>query len=412
MTTELNLSSSKVSTDKISAYHWLMFIICFFGNVMGGAVSTLMSVYLPVVVKDLLGSVDSAQLNHVSAYINALYFVGWAIGGLTWGFLADRIGRIRSLAMSIGMFGLSTFLIGLSSSWEMIVLLRFICGFGVGGMLVIDTTLLSETWPEKTKAVFIGLLSIGFPVGIFSSGAVNFFVSGWQQGFMIGLLPIGIAIIMMLVLKESEKWKASRELLKENKITVDLRDYRKDLINGSIIFGSMLIGLWAIFSWVPTWVQSLMTTSDGQRERSLSMMLLGVGGLSGGFFSGWVANALGTRNAMLLCFSGCFILSCLLFKSNTSFTMITMVEIGSLSFMFGISQGLLGVYITLLFPVSIRASATGFCFNIGRFFTATAVFFVGTLVAIFNGYGNSLFAFSFVFLMGFIFLLFSKKITN
>ncbi len=412
MTTEINTSSTIVGAEKISAYYWLMFIICFFGNVMGGAASTLMSVYLPVVVKDLLGLVDDEQLNQVSAYINALYFVGWAIGGLTWGFLADRIGRVRSLAMAIGMFGLSTLLVGFSKSWEMVVVLRFICGFGVGGMMVINTTLFSETWPEKSRAVLIGILSIGFPVGIFSSGAVNFFVSGWQQGFMMGMLPLGISVIVFLVLKESEKWKASRSASKENKAKVTIGEHRKDLINGSIIFGSMLIGLWAIFSWVPTWVQSLMTNSDGQRERGLSMMLLGVGGLSGGFFSGWVSNALGTRKAMILCFSGCFILSCLLFKGNTTFTTITLVEIALLSFMFGISQGLLGVYIPLLFPVSIRASATGFCFNIGRFFTAAAVYFVGTLVATFNGYGNSLFAFSFVFLMGLVFLLFSKKITN
>lgn len=379
---------------------------------MGGTASTLMSVYLPVVLKDLLGSVDEEHLNQVSAYINSLYFVGWAIGGLIWGFLGDRIGRVGALAMSIGMFGLATFLIGLSVSWEMVMILRFVCGFGVGGMMVINTTLLSETWPEKSRAVFIGILSIGFPVGIFSSGAVNYFVSGWQHGFMMGILPVGISIIAILVLKESEKWKVSQKMKEENRTNVNLREHRKDLINGSIIFGSMLIGLWAVFSWVPTWVQGLLTGSDGQQERSLSMMVLGVGGLSGGFFSGWVANAFGTRKAMILCFLVSFILSFALFKGNTTFTIITLVEIGVLSFTFGVSQGLLGVYIPLLFPVSIRASATGFCFNIGRFFTAAAVYYVATLVATFNGYGNSLFVFSFVFLMGLIFLLFSKNITT
>jgi hypothetical protein len=80
--------------------------------------------------------------------------------------------------------------------------------------------------------------------------------------------------------------------------------------------------------------------------------------------------------------------------------------------MFGISQGLLSVYIPLLFPVSIRATATGLCFNVGRFFTAAAVFFVGVLVTTLGGYGNSLFTFSFVFLVGFLFLLFSKKTTD
>jgi hypothetical protein len=110
-----------------------------------------------------------------------------------------------------------------------------------------------------------------------------------------------------------------------------------------------------------------------------------------------------------MCFSGCFILSTLLFKFNTTFSGITIVEIASLAFMFGISQGLLAVYIPQLFPVSIRAMATGFCFNVGRFLTAAAVFFVGALVTTLGGYGNSLFTFSLVFLVGFSFLLLSNK---
>ena len=404
-----NLSVDK---ERISSYLWLMFVTCFLGNVLGGTASTLMSVYLPVVANDLLGQVDAEKLNRVSASINALYFVGWAIGGFTWGVIGDRIGRARSLAMAVGMFGFFTLLVGFAPSWEWVLVFRFFCGFGVGGTLVINTTLLSEVWPERTRAIFIGILSIGFPVGIFSSGALNYFVSSWRQGFMMGILPIGLAIISIWILKESEKWKTSRMLPKENKITIKGSEYRKNLLNGSIIFGSMLIGLWAVFAWVPTWVQSLLADKDSQHERSLSMMLLGAGGLSGGFFSGWVSNALGTRKAMLACFSGCFMLSFLLFKGNTTFSEITLIEIPLLAFTFGISQGLLSVYIPLLFPVSLRATATGFCFNIGRFLTAAAVFFVGALVTTLGGYGNSLFTFSFVFLVGFIFLLFSKNTTN
>ncbi len=80
--------------------------------------------------------------------------------------------------------------------------------------------------------------------------------------------------------------------------------------------------------------------------------------------------------------------------------------------MFGISQGLLSVYIPLLFPVSIRATATGFCFNIGRIFTATAVLFVGVLVTVLGGYSNALFIFSLVFAIGLIVTIFSKKETD
>jgi predicted MFS family arabinose efflux permease len=394
-----------VGAERISAYHWLMFTICFLSNVLAGAASTLMSVYLPVVVKDLLGQVDGNRLNEVSAYISSLYFVGWAIGGFVWGMIGDKIGRSKSLAMAVSMYGLFTILKGFAPSWEMILVFQFFCGFGVGGVLVINTTLLSETWPEKTRSVFIGFISIGFPVGIFSSGAINYFVSNWRQGFMFGVLPLVLGLMSFWVLRESARWKNSRVASQES--NVNLRDHRSDLFAGSVIFGSMLIGLWAIFSWVPTWVQSLLVNSDGQKERGLSLMLLGAGGLTGGFLSGWISNALGMRKTMMICFSGCFILSFLLFKLNTSFTTITIIEIACLSFMFGISQGLLSVCIPLLFPVFIRGTATGFCFNVGRFFTAAAVFFVGALVVTLGGYGNSLFAFSLVFLIGFSFLLFS-----
>jgi MFS family permease len=403
---------TEIKPEKISVYLWLMFTICFIGNIMGGTASTIMPVYLPEVVKDLLGLVTNEKISQASAYITSLFFVGWAIGGFLWGVIGDRIGRARSLAMCVVMFGLSTLMISFTRSWVLVMVFRFFCGFGVGGMLVLNTTLLSEDWPVRSRAIFIGILSIGFPVGIISSGAVNYLFSNWHQGFMIGILPLGIGIISFWILKESEKWKASHRDTEENKNKDTIHSHRKDLVYGSIIFGCMLIGLWAIFSWVPTWVQSLLGGSDGQYERSLSMMLLGAGGLSGGFISGWVGNSLGIRKTMLLCFAGCFIMSFLLFKTNTGFTGITLVEIVLISFFFGISQGLLSVYIPLLFPVSIRATSTGFCFNIGRFFTAAAVFFVGTLVTILGGYGNSLFTFSFVFLLGLTVLFFSKNLTR
>jgi MFS family permease len=412
MRPDLIASSTGVRSDKISPYLWILFSVCFIGNILGGTVSTIMSVYLPVVLRDIIGQVDEEQLNNAGAYINALYFAGWAIGGLTWGFVSDRIGRSRSLAMSIGMFGFFTIMTSLSSEWSAVMLWRFFSGFGVGGMLVINTTLLSEEWPESTRAIFIGILSIGFPVGIFSSGAINYIFSDWRQGFLLGIIPIITGFIAFWLLNESEIWKETSVNRMKNKISVNNGKYRKDLLFGSVIFGCMLIGLWAIFSWMPSWVQSILAGSDGQHERGLSMMMLGIGGLTGGFLSGWISNALGTRKAMLLCFAGCFLFSFLLFKGNSEFTLITLSEIALLSLMFGISQGLLSYYIPMLFPVQIRASATGFCFNTGRFFTAAAVFFVGTLVTTLGGFGNSLFTFSFVFLLGFIFLLFSKNITT
>jgi MFS family permease len=149
-------------------------------------------------------------------------------------------------------------------------------------------------------------------------------------------------------------------------------------------------------------MQTLIVEGDGQKERGIGMMMLGVGGLIGGFVSGWLINAIGARKSMLLCFLVCAVLSFVLLKTNSIFSAVIYVEIGVLAFFFGASQGVLSVYIPNLFPVLIRGTATGFCFNIGRIFTATAVLFVGVLVSELGGYGNALFTFSLVFVLGLI----------
>jgi MFS family permease len=139
------------------------------------------------------------------------------------------------------------------------------------------------------------------------------------------------------------------------------------------------------------------------------MMMLGMGGLTGGFLSGWLTNAIGAKKSMLLCFCVCAAVALILFKTNTSFSPVIYLEIIVLALFFGASQGVLSVYIPDLFPVDIRATATGFCFNTGRVITAIAVLFVGVLVTELGGYGNSLFIFSWVFLIGLVVTFFAPS---
>lgn len=400
--------------EKITAYHWTLFAICFLGTAFAGVISTLMSVYLPVAVKDLLGDKNENELNNISAYINSIFLFGATFGGLISGIISDKAGRKTAVIFSIACYGVFTILTGYMPNWQAIIICRFFSGFGLGAILVTAPTIMIEEWPKKTRAIFIGILSISIPVGIFSAGMINYFVSSWRQGFLIGIIPLSIALLSIWLLKESKKWKYDREEVIHHKKKIEkifAPGYRNDLIKGSIIFGTMLIGLWAIFSWLPTWLQSLIT-GDAQKERGLSMMMLGIGGLTGGFLSGWLANAIGLRRSMLLCFSVCTVLSFVLFKTNTSFSAIIYAEIVILALFFGASQGVLSVYIPNLFPVAIRGTATGFCFNIGRLFTATAVLFVGVLVTELGGYGNSLFIFSLVFVVGLAVTFFTKDKTD
>jgi len=229
---------------------------------------------------------------------------------------------------------------------------------------------------------------------------------------MVGIIPIAVAIIGFWVISESGLWlKDHEEHIHDNNQSVGLfhSSNLKTLLIGSVIFGTMLIGLWAIFLWLPTWIQSLLTT-DANKERGISMMFMGMGGLTGGFISGWVVNLLGLRKSLILSFVVCSLVSFVLFKTNSTFSSVVYIEIAVLALFFGISQGVLSLYIPLLFPTAIRASATGFCFNIGRIFTGIAVLGVGILVTTLGGYSNSLFIFSLVFVIGLIAMLLIKDI--
>ena len=401
--------TSELSSSEKKANLMVVFIICFISTMFGGIVSMLMSVYLPVTVKDLLGNMSDEKTNEVSAFINSLFIFGWMFGGFIWGIICDKLGRAKSVMLSTLCYGIFTLLTAISPSWLLVSACRFLSGFGIGGVLVTTTILISEIWPDKKRAVALGILSVGIPIGFFTAGAINNFLPDWRPAFSVGIIPVLLAIISAFVLKESAKWKETKNSEKQifSKQLFN-NESRKSLFTGSVIFGAMLIGLWAIFSWAPTWVQSL-SGADAQQRRGFTIMILASGGLMGSFFSGWIENAIGLRKTMMMCFTVCFAFAFLVFKLSTSVSVITFIELAVLAFFFGISQGALAVYIPLLFPTVVRASATGFCFNVGRLFTGTVVFFIGALVGFLGGYGNAIFVFSFIFVIGFAATYFSKK---
>jgi MFS family permease len=407
---ETELTTTAISTEAMREVHvtgrlTLVFVVCFLSTFFSGIVSMLMSVYLPVAVKDILGNVSEGKMNDVSAWINCVFIFGWMFGGIIWGIICDRIGRTRSVALSTGCFGLFALLTAFSSSWLLISVCRFISGFGIGGVLVTTTILIAELWGEKKKAIVLGIVSMAMPVGFFAAGAINNITENWRSAFLLGTIPLLLGVLAWFAFPESKKWSHVRAQVNQStgkNLLLFASSNTGKLLTGSIVFGTMLIGLWAVFSWAPTWIQSISSAADAQQQRGTTIMILAGGGIAGSFLSGWIVNSLGLRKTMLLCFAACFIMTFVVFKLNTAVSVITLAELVILAFFFGVSQGALAVYIPSLFPVAICASATGFCFNVGRLFTGTVVFFIGALVQVLGGYGNAVFTFSFIFVLGFI----------
>ena len=410
-------SNSPAGVSSPARYHLTVaFIICFISIMFSGIASMLMSVYLPVAVKDLLGNVTGEKMNNVGAYINSVFIFGSMFGGFAWGFICDKTGRSKAVILSTALYGLFTVLTAFSSSWLMVGIYRFMTGFGVGGVIVTTNILIAELWPEKKRAVALGIVSAAMPVGFIVAGAMNNLLPNWHNAFLIGIVPLATVVIALFTLPESGTWKLNKQISATNanfSNKLFATGYKKNLFTGSVIFGAMLIGLWAVFSWAPTWIQSI-TGNDAKAKdlRGLTMMILAISGLGGSIVSGWIANAIGLRKTMIMCFAACFIMTFIVFKLNNAVSPAVFIEMGILAFFFGISQGALSVYIPHLFPTVIRASATGFCFNIGRLFTATVVFFIGALVIFLGGYGNAVFIFSFIFLIGLATTYFSKDQTE
>ena len=103
-------------------------------------------------------------MNDVSAWINCVFIFGWMFGGIAWGVICDRIGRSKSVMLSTLFMGIY----GINSNSAYMVLVsacRFLSGFGIGGVLVTTTVIVTELWPEKRKAIVLGMVSLAMPVG-------------------------------------------------------------------------------------------------------------------------------------------------------------------------------------------------------------------------------------------------------
>lgn len=389
----------ETNPDKISFYLWGIFAICFLAHIVSGIISTMVPAYLPSMI-DYFSKNQQVNEFEAGSFINSFYLVGWALGGMTLGYISDRLGRVKTFAICLAWLGVWTFLLTLSISWQAVAVFRFLAGLGTGGIMVVAMTFLSEIWPQKTRAVIIGIVSIGFPIGIFSSGIIIYLVDDWKTAMNFGVIPIVLSVLVIYWAMESPKWTEAR-ISRHNSPKVKTWNL-PNLWASTIIFGSMVIGLWSAFSWIPTWAQSLIEDSDGQKERGIIMMLLGFFGILGGACSGWAIKWLGVRKSMIFCFCGVALISILLYGGVKTFSIWIYILSALLSLIFGMSQGILSFFVPQLFPVPKRAFATGISFNTGRFITAIAVFSVGGLVGLFGSYGNSLLAFTFVFIPGLI----------
>jgi MFS family permease len=412
----------------VTRLHWLVFIGCWLGGIFDGMDSSLYMVIQHDALADLLHTTSRAEVSQVGSWVMSTFLFGWMAGGILFGAVGDRFGRVTAMVWSIALYAIFTGLSGLVETPTQLAICRFLTGFGIGGELVSISTMLSETWPERSRAVAVGMLITSYQVGVFLAGLVptviydahlwlsaqGLTMAPWRLVFFVGVLPAVLAVVLRLQLDEPQKWKEQAWKQQDHSVhavkfsfssviqqvkAIFAPQYRRDVWVGGTIFGALLIAYWASLAWIPTWIQDLMGSAGTGTEKSVATMVHGLSAVVGCSLSGVLANAWGRRTTILVAFSGMLASMALLLLSNQVFNANIYWQDGLLGFFNGLGQALLYVYLPELFPTSIRATAVGFCLNVGRFATAVAVLFVGALVALLGGYAQALMVFSLSYLL-------------
>jgi len=359
---------------------------------------------------DAIKQITAGITTPKGVYATVAMMIGWAVGGLFFGVMGDKWGRVRTLSISIFVYSAFTGLSGISITWIDFCIWRFLMGCGIGGAFATAATLIAETMPSHVRALALGTFQALSALGnIFASGVArwwidpgvpfNFFgreLSGWRVLFFFGVLPAVLIFFIMGTVKEPEHWKAARKTAKDqlDRQMGDLRDmvriprWRRNTIIGVLLSVAGVVGLWGVGFWTPELIRDALPASmpadQVSKVRNLALLLQDVGALLGMFFYTWVALKLGRRASFGICFFlGWIVVSSVFIFLRTewhAYLMTWMVGFVTLSVFGGYS-----IYFPELFPTRLRATGTGMCYNVGRIFAAAIIMFSTPINMFFKG---------------------------
>ena len=327
-----------------------------------------------------------------AGFLNSLTLIASAIGGLLFGIVADRIGRTRSLMISILMYSLASAACAFSYSIEQLAVFRFVLGLGMGGEWTAAAALIAETWRPEHRGKALGLMQSAYAIGEAIAALIVGLVLphfGWRAVFLVGVLPALLVFWIQSSVPEPTLWTERRS---GNPQRTSLRVLLsgKVLRNG-IVATSMntcaLFGYWGLFTWIPAYLS--LPPSQGGRGLSLVktttfFLVICAGKFLGYAGFGFLADAFGRRKPY---FGYLLIAAVLVPIYGVTRTPTLLLLLGPLVAFFG--TGSFSGYAAIaseIFPGEIRAAAMGFSYNVGRGVSAAAPFAVGAL-AIRHGLG-------------------------
>ena len=330
-------------------------------------------------------------------------------GGFLFGILSDNIGRARALIFSILTYSVFTALNATAVNVPQLVLWRVLVGLGLGGEWAAGSVLVAETWPAEHRGKAIGLMQSGWAIGVIFAAIITASILptyGWRWLFVFGVAPGFLTFWIRRNISEPEVWKRSRSLNSHKRpIVAALAIFRPPLLKNTLITllmgSSLMFAYWGLFTWIPAYLSSPVASGGAGMTivRSSSWIIpVQVGAFFGYAVFGVLADRFGRRPVFVAFVLLAAVIVPIYGMNGRNQT--TLMILGPLVGFFGHGYfSVFGAMLAELFPVNVRGTAQGLCYNGARSVGALAPFCIGA-VSTKYGIGLTLASLSVFYLLG------------
>ncbi len=395
---------------------WLVLAAAFLGWMFDGMEQGLFATVARSALKDLLGPAASeAAVGEWISYVMAAFLLGAACGGVAFGWLGDRIGRVRAMALTILVYSAFIGACCFADHPGQLVVLQFFAATGMGGEWALGVAIVVECWPDRLRPRLSGAIGAASNCGflLVSSLVMMFPVTPdhWRWIVATCATPAFLAVFILAFVPESQRWqessrRASADPLREILSTRLLRF----VLLGIALSSVALIGTWACASaFLPSWADQLAGPAD-PFAKGKTMAVMSLGAIVGSLFAPVIAGKMGRRVTYFgLCLCSLAVCQFLFWRLDSygGPFLLTVALTGCCTASF---YGWFPLYLPELFPTRVRATAQGLSYNAGRIFAMFGVLGAGRLLRLFDGrYERACAAISLVYLLGMVLIWFAPE---
>ncbi len=367
---------------------------------------------------------DEERVGFWVAWFNGAFLLGGAVGGLIFGSIGDRIGRAKTMGISILCYSTFAFASFFAQNVEQLVVLRALTGLGVGGMWPTGVALANEAWAGRNRGLVSGVIGTGANVGLTLMGLIcgpTFIVGEWTMTIgrkvtpddwrwvmLVGSTPIIVGLLTLWFVPESPAWRRKRFAeatpARISFSTVFRAPHRRATIIGILLGAVPLFGGWGCVNWAVTWADKLGATGSN----AATQFMRSFGAIFGSFVGGWLAAMFGRRTTYFLICLGSFLVSGYLYWFSTPTDSMFLPWVFVAGLVATTAFGWLPLCLPELFPTEVRAAGSGVSFNFGRIITAIGVLSTGYMMGLAGGsYANVGRVTHWIFVVGMLTILFA-----